>query len=857
MGLTTHLGSRVLSLLNLSLFSLFFLVHSDSSSIDATVMLDLKQSLNNASSSLGWTDPDPCNWQYVNCSYDRRVTRIQIGNRNLTGFLPQNLGFLTALKSLNLSCNNLSGPLPSLDGLSSLQDLSLSNNSFSYIPADFFFNMTSLESLYLDNNPFSRWLLTDSIQAALNLRIFSANACNVTWIIPYNFGSHHRRLRILHLAFNDLQGGLPDSFMGSSIQSLKLNGQQSIYKLNGSIDVIQNMTQLTEIYLHSNNFMGTLPDISRLTRLKTFSVRDNNISGQVPASFVNLSSLKVVSLANNLLQGPTPKFNSNVTVDMNNGSNSFCLSDPGVACDPLVNTLLSIAESVGYPMVFAENWKGNDPCNAWFGLYCQNGNITAINFSNLHLTGTISANFSSITSLQILILANNNLAGSIPNDLTTLPNLIQVNVSNNQLSGTIPSFKSDVIVDTDGNPNVKKDSVPPLETYKSGSRYSIGVYVVLVIGCVCVFLFVGIMIYYLYWRKKKHSGDFHVIEAEHMVISIHVIRNATNNFGQENILGRGGFGTVYKGRLYDGTMIAVKRMESGVVSESGWDQFKTEIVVLSKVRHRHLVSLIGYCLDRNERLLVYEYMPQGTLSRHLFRWKEEGLKPLEWLKRLTIAVDVARGVEYLHGLADQSFIHRDLKPSNILLGDDMHAKVGDFGFVRLAPNGKSSVLTKLAGTFGYLAPEYAVTGKVTIKVDVFSFGVILMQLITGRKAVIELETEQDEFIGIVTWFHTIRMQKNTFHMAIDPTIDLDEEVLASINTVAELASQCCANKPSHRPDMSHTVNVLSGLVQHWKPSTSHCDEVFRSFGDVKSKDDSYIFPNERPQFTHITKNLDE
>ncbi|GMP92945.1 hypothetical protein CsSME_00042981 [Camellia sinensis var. sinensis] len=226
MGLTTHLGSRVFSLLNLSLFSLFFLVHSDSSSIDATVMLDLKQSLNNASSSLGWTDPDPCNWQYVNCSYDRRVTRIQIGNRNLTGFLPQNLGFLTALKSLNLSCNNLSGPLPSLDGLSSLQDLSLSNNSFSYIPADFFFNMTSLESLYLDNNPFSRWLLTDSIQAALNLRIFSANACNVTWIIPYNFGSHHRRLRILHLAFNDLQGGLPDSFMRSSIQSLKLNGQQ-------------------------------------------------------------------------------------------------------------------------------------------------------------------------------------------------------------------------------------------------------------------------------------------------------------------------------------------------------------------------------------------------------------------------------------------------------------------------------------------------------------------------------------------------------------------------------------------------------------------------------------------------------
>ncbi|GMP92941.1 hypothetical protein CsSME_00042977 [Camellia sinensis var. sinensis] len=116
---------------------------------------------------------------------------------------------------------------------------------------------------------------------------------------------------------------------------------------------------------------------------------------------------------------------------------------------------------------------------------------------------------------------------------------------------------------------------------------------------------------------------------------------------------------------------------------------------------------------------------------------------------------------------------------------------------------------------------------------------------------------QNEFIGIVTWFHKMRMQKNTFHMAIDLTIDLDEEMLASINTVAELASQCCATKPSQRLDMSHTVNVLSGLVEHWKPSTSHCDEVFRLFGDVKSKDDSYIFPNEWPQFSHIIKSLDE
>ncbi|CAL5427930.1 unnamed protein product [Camellia sinensis] len=633
MGITTHLGSRVFALLYLSLFSLFFLVHSDSSSIDATVMLDLKQSLNNASSSLGWTDPDPCNWQYVNCSDDRRVTRIQIGNRNLTGFLPPNLGFLTALKSLNLSYNNLSGPLPSLDGLSSLQDLSLSN-IFSSIPVDFFFNMTSLDSLYLDNNPFSRWLLSDSIQTALNLRIFSANACNVTWIIPNSFGWHHRKLRILHLAFNELQGGLPDSFVVCPIQSLKLNGQQSIYKLNGSIDVIQNMTQLTEIYLHSNNFMGTLPDMSRLTRLNTFSVRDNNISGQVPASFVNLSSLKVVSLANNQLQRLTPKFDSNVTVDMNNGSNSFCLSDPGVACDPLVNTLLSVAESVGYPLVFAENWKRNNPCNAWSGLLPKWKH-----------------------HWKILPLSRKSKAALL--EEITRVSCCPFRVRDYNLEACL--------------------DLPRQAPLKSG-----------------------------------HAQRGRITTLPNLI--------------QKNILGRGGFGTVYKGRLYDGTMIAVKRMESG---DTAWMETRGYL-------------FMNTCL-------------KGLFSRYLFRWKEEGLKPLEWLKRLTIAVDVARGVEYLHGLADQSFIHWDLKPSNILLGDDMHAKVGDFGFVRLAPDEKSSVLTKLAGTFGYVALEYAVTGRVTIKVDVFSFGVILMQLITGRKAVVELETEQDEFIGIVTWFHKMRM----------------------------------------------------------------------------------------------------
>jgi serine/threonine protein kinase len=193
-----------------------------------------------------------------------------------------------------------------------------------------------------------------------------------------------------------------------------------------------------------------------------------------------------------------------------------------------------------------------------------------------------------------------------------------------------------------------------------------------------------------------------------MTFTIDELRVVTNNFAEHNILGRGGFGVVYKGILADGTKIAVKRMEAAVVSSKGLSEFQSEIEVLTKVKHRHLVGLLGYCTDGIERLLVYEYMSQGTLAQHLFKYEEMQVKPLSWTQRLTIALDVAQAVEYLHGLAHRSFIHRDLKPSNVLLNDDLRAKVSDFGLVKLAPEGTlHSVETRLAGTFGYLAPEYA------------------------------------------------------------------------------------------------------------------------------------------------------
>ncbi|CAA6668202.1 unnamed protein product [Spirodela intermedia] len=341
-------------------------------------------------------------------------------------------------------------------------------------------------------------------------------------------------------------------------------------------------------------------------------------------------------------------------------------------------------------------------------------------------------------------------------------------------------------------------------------------------------------------QGSSEYGNAHMIETESLYIPIQDLRRATNNFSEANILGSGGFGVVYKGVQPDGTLIAVKRMECTDIGKKGMGEFKAEIEVLKKVRHRHLVALLGYCEHENEKLLVYEYMPQGTLSQHLFG--QGSYPPLTWKQRLVVALDVARGLEYLHNLAQTSFIHRDLKPSNILLDDDMRAKVSDFGLVKLAPDGKNSVQTRLAGTFGYLAPEYATTGRVTTKVDVYAYGVVLMELITGRKALDE--TLPDEITHLVSWFRRVLVGREGLMKAVDSRLDLTDEDSKSVAAVAELAGYCTAREAHQRPDMGHAVNVLVPLIGQWRPASA---DSGGGGGDEEEDAAASIFHGSLPQ----------
>ncbi|CAI5502468.1 unnamed protein product [Closterium sp. Naga37s-1] len=308
-----------------------------------------------------------------------------------------------------------------------------------------------------------------------------------------------------------------------------------------------------------------------------------------------------------------------------------------------------------------------------------------------------------------------------------------------------------------------------------------------------------------------------------MVMRMDVIRAATGGFAAENIIGKGGFGTVYKGELADGTGVAVKRMEVAQLAKKGDSEFQAEIEVLSSVRHRHLLGLLGYAVEGNERVLVYQLMARGPLSRHLFDHRRLALPPLTWRARVSVALDVARGVEYLHSLAHTSFIHRDLKASNILLDEGMRARVADFGLVKHSKgDGMQSIETRIAGTFGYLAPEYAVTGRVTTRSDVYSYGVVLMELITGRRALDD--SKADEAAHLATWLTPLVPLRDQLAKVVDPILlpEMPEEhgpahgyggVFTSVCAMADLAVTCVARDPRQRPSMGGVVGVLAPLLQ--------------------------------------------
>lgn len=282
---------------------------------------------------------------------------------------------------------------------------------------------------------------------------------------------------------------------------------------------------------------------------------------------------------------------------------------------------------------------------------------------------------------------------------------------------------------------------------------------------------------------------------------------ATNNFDSECALGEGGFGKVYKGHMKSKNIdVAVKQLDRN--GFQGNREFLVEVLLLSLLHHPNLVTLIGYCSDGDQRLLVYEFMSKGSLEDHLLD-VGPGQKSLDWITRMKIAEGAARGLEYLHETANPTVIYRDFKASNILLDENFNPKLSDFGLAKLGPTGdKTHVSTKVMGTYGYCAPEYASTGQLTTKSDVYSFGVVFLEIITGRRVIDNSLPSEEQ--NLVIWATPLFRDKTKFHLMADPLMGGDYPMKALYQALA-IAAMCLQEEASTRPLMSDVVTALEFL----------------------------------------------
>ncbi|TVU48498.1 hypothetical protein EJB05_08136 [Eragrostis curvula] len=281
---------------------------------------------------------------------------------------------------------------------------------------------------------------------------------------------------------------------------------------------------------------------------------------------------------------------------------------------------------------------------------------------------------------------------------------------------------------------------------------------------------------------------------------------ATGYFNKANFIGEGGFGKVYKGKI-NGQMVAVKQLAQDGVQ--GSNEFLVEVLMLTMLNHKNLVSLVGFCAQGDERLLVYEYMPFGSLEGHLFD-VPVGKQPLDWNTRVRIAVGVAEGLSYLHNVADPPIIYRDMKAANILLAEDFSPKLSDFGLAKVGPVGdRTHVSTRVMGTYGYCAPDYVVSGKLTVKSDIYSFGVLLLELITGRRIYDASRPKPEQ--NLLAWSRPFLHDKRKFHLLVDPALH-GRYPASALNQLVVISIMCLQDQPHVRPIIADVVIGLNHVA---------------------------------------------
>ncbi|XP_038701990.1 receptor kinase-like protein Xa21 isoform X2 [Tripterygium wilfordii] len=790
------------------------------------------------------------------------LARFSLARNNIHGGIPDEFRKLTSLDILDLQNNHLTGPIPhSIFNISSLRVIAIANNSISgVLPANTGLWLPNLEEMYFGSNR-----IGGSIPAYLSnsskLSVLDITLNLFTGLIPSSLGSlpllrmlylqnnrltrdprfeelrfltaltNCRSLKLLNIQHNRLGGALPYSIgnFSDSLEMFVAAGNQ----INGPIpESVGSLRNLNTLVLGDNNLNGTIPPtIGDLRNLQRLFLRNNQIGGSIPKEICNLRNLGELSLQDNRLTGPIPQCIGSLDhlqmLNLNNNSLTSSIPTSLLTLGSLIFMDLSnnslggnLSSEMKMSRVMEEmDISRNQITGKIPTILGAFESLRLLDLSKNSLHETIPESFGDLQSLEFLDLSYNNLSGLIPKSLELLNDLKHLNLSFNDLSGEIPSegafanFTAESFLE---NKELCGEVLrKPCYRQNSNTKQIMLKYIVPIVVALLIFICL-LCILRAYKHKNKKSTPSSLDSGqipEHKMITYHELRHATNDFSEANMLGIGSYGSVYMGTISDGTVVAIKVLNPK--AEGAFKSFDAECKVLRTTRHRNLVKIITSCSNPDFRALIMEYMSNGSLEKWLYSENHN----LNLFQRINIMIDVATALDYLHYGQSEPVVHCDLKPSNILLDEDMVAHVGDFGIAKILEKVEDAVHTRTLGTIGYVAPEYGSEGRVSIKGDMYSYGIMMLEIITGKKPTDEMFSGE---VSLRQWVST--SFPNASLDVVDCVLKPNENNTRDIEMVQgllfcllEMGLECSREIPEERMDVKNVVAKLTQMklkIQH-------------------------------------------